>query len=519
MKPRELVLAGIGLVLLLGAAFLLPSQRSLGLEEEVFRAGDCRIWVRTLGPQDAKASAVVLHGLSSNARIMQFLGAELASAGLRVYLVDLPGHGDNEESFTYDRAETCAANFLDKLDHDGRIRADKTVLIGHSMGGSIVIRMADRFPTAATISLGTSMRMPVPGSDPVPLELPRRVPVNLLLITGKYDFARSTGANERLLAAAEGQRYAEEDFRQRRAVRLMNLPGATHTNLIFNIAAIAAALDWIHSSLPAKTQSENPAAAIISVLLAGAGLLALAMMFPFVASTAAQAFRALRSETIGSRTSFLRTLLAWGVCSLLAIFFLRAAVPLRPVVQMYTGDYLASVLMLVGIVFLLMKRIWAQQAAPLQAHWGVQAVITGGVLGLATMLAFGAWLDWQITDMWLNGPRWWRFAVLVPLVLPYFVAEELALGTPEAQWPGRLRRFMRFVMLRTLLWLAMLLGIVWLHSGQVLIVLLVIYLAAFSIAQRVGMDGVRRRTGSATAAAVYGAILAAWFIAAAFPIT
>jgi hypothetical protein len=45
------------------------------------------------------------------------------------------------------------------------------------------------------------------------------------------------------------------------------------------------------------------------------------------------------------------------------------------------------------------------------------------------------------------------------------------------------------------------------------------YLALFSIGQRLGADAVRRRTGSAAAAAFFGAILGAWFIAAAFPLT
>jgi hypothetical protein len=56
-------------------------------------------------------------------------------------------------------------------------------------------------------------------------------------------------------------------------------------------------------------------------------------------------------------------------------------------------------------------------------------------------------------------------------------------------------------------------------SGQVLIPLLFVFLAAFSILQRLAADGVRRRTGSATAAILFSAILAAWFVAAVFPLT
>jgi hypothetical protein len=56
-------------------------------------------------------------------------------------------------------------------------------------------------------------------------------------------------------------------------------------------------------------------------------------------------------------------------------------------------------------------------------------------------------------------------------------------------------------------------------SGQALILLLVTALAIFSIFQRLGTDAVRQRTGSAPAAALFGAILGAWLIASVFPLT
>jgi hypothetical protein len=41
----------------------------------------------------------------------------------------------------------------------------------------------------------------------------------------------------------------------------------------------------------------------------------------------------------------------------------------------------------------------------------------------------------------------------------------------------------------------------------------------FSILQRVGTDAISRRTDSALGASVFNAILAAWFLAAVFPLT
>jgi hypothetical protein len=52
-----------------------------------------------------------------------------------------------------------------------------------------------------------------------------------------------------------------------------------------------------------------------------------------------------------------------------------------------------------------------------------------------------------------------------------------------------------------------------------LIPLLAVFLALFSIAQRLGADALRKRTGSAAAAILFSAILVAWFVAAVFPLT
>jgi hypothetical protein len=49
--------------------------------------------------------------------------------------------------------------------------------------------------------------------------------------------------------------------------------------------------------------------------------------------------------------------------------------------------------------------------------------------------------------------------------------------------------------------------------------LLAVFLALFSILQRLGADVLRKRTGSIAAAVLFSAILAAWFVAAVFPLT
>jgi hypothetical protein len=62
-------------------------------------------------------------------------------------------------------------------------------------------------------------------------------------------------------------------------------------------------------------------------------------------------------------------------------------------------------------------------------------------------------------------------------------------------------------------------GIFYLHSGEILLALLVPYFTLLCLLQRRGMDIVRKGTGSATAAAVFGAILLAGFCVVILPIT
>ena len=136
------------------------------------------------------------------------------------------------------------------------------------------------------------------------------------------------------------------------------------------------------------------------------------------------------------------------------------------------------------------------------------------------MLAFGAWLTLQLTDTWLNDLRWLRFFPAALACLPYALAEEWALGAPDAgNSVQKFRRFLLFLILRMLIWLSILFALYFYASQQILLAVLIFYLGVFSVFVRFGADAVRRRTGSLAGAAVFTAILMAWFIAAVFPIT
>jgi hypothetical protein len=199
--------------------------------------------------------------------------------------------------------------------------------------------------------------------------------------------------------------------------------------------------------------------------------------------------------------------------ALAAVLILSLGVPLR-FLHLYAGDYLVSLVLIDG-VFLL-----AFNAKAAKGSWSPRApiIFSAALLAFAIFLATGAWLNWQLADMWMDAPRWVRFAEILPAAFLFSFAEETVLGPVETGWRGGLRYFISLT-LRLEIWLACLLAYYCLLSGEVLILILFFALGGFSVLQRLATDWLRARTGSAIGAALFGAILAAWFVAAIFPLS
>lgn len=96
---------------------------------------------RPLGPE--KATVLLLHGWAGTAELnWSHVYAPLVAAGYRVLAPDLPGHGHGarDVSFTFDSVADAAARLVNDSG------AEKVVVAGHSMGGSIALMLARRHP-------------------------------------------------------------------------------------------------------------------------------------------------------------------------------------------------------------------------------------------------------------------------------------------------------------------------------------------------------------------------------------
>jgi pimeloyl-ACP methyl ester carboxylesterase len=528
VKLWQVILAVVGVIFLaLGSRWIRVAE--LPKQELWLDAGGCHSPMTVLDPPaDVKPAGgiVLLHGLSANRRLMMYLAEDFAGHGFRAYAIDLPGHGDSRDAFSFAHAEECATAAVESLLQSRQLDPKRTILLGHSMGAAIAIRMTDRDPLAATIAL-----------SPAPMNAPQRMPANLLVFSASADLGILKRVAQGLAEAAGGERTAPEDFVQQRAFELRRLARSTHTSLLSDRRVAHDSEKWAMQALfpdiAADTLTLNLDLATYETFgqgrrrLAGAvlGFLGILLMFPLVVSLAAgfaaptpavagDASRAASQiESPGNHPSTRLLLGETALCAMIGVLLLVLGVPLK-FLHLYTGAYLASLLLIVGVLLLVFNFGFAMEYASL--HFRPLAV--AAALGFVTFLAIGAWLNWQLDDAWLNGPRWLRFAGVLPAAWIYCFAEEVVLG-PVHRGLERAVRFAIFLLLRAELFLACTLAWYFFASGQVLIPLLFVFLAAFSILQRLATDALRSRTASAAAAALFGAILASWFIACVFPLT
>lgn len=519
MKRWPAVLAAIGAVLIACSAWALL-RWSLPEQHLLINQGGCHTPVTVLDPpghQNPLASVVLFHGLAANSRLMTYLETVFARAGWRVYLPDLPGHGTNTDRFTFARAQQCADSTVEFLERSGQINPKKTILAGHSLGGAIAIRMADRAPALATIAI-----------SPAPMIAPRRMPSNLLVVSAGFDIPALKRGALALKQDAGGERTSVDDFSQDRAFHLEVTRYDTHTSLIQSARIAEECANWIHNSLypqdriilglsswDANIRTYSTAHQDVRVP-ATLGLIGSLFLFPLGATIAASICKSARpyqAESFGAHTNHALVLAEGAACAIAAALLLELGTPLQ-FLHLYSGDYLASLLLIVAALLLALNHSSARKALSFKPR----GLVACALLGFATILVIGGWLNWRTTTGLLNAPRWLRFVELLPVAWLFCYAEEVVLG-PLGRGTRRAMRFALSLALRAELWLACALMYYMFASGQVLIMLLFVFLAAFSILHRLAADALLRRDCAPPETSLFSAILAAWFIAAVFPLT
>lgn len=502
MKSHKFVRA-IAALLLCALGFLLALSNPSHQRVFLIDAGGCHLETSILEPASGqvRSSVLLLHGLASNKKLMSYLAQSFAAQGLKVITPDLPGHGRSAGPFSALRAERCTESLFGELMARGIVNPQKTILVGHSMGAAIAVRLAARIPVAGVIAISPAPMKPAGLAQPEMLlyENSPQLPANSLIISGALEL--------------KPMREAAADLQSSRndgTTKLIILPWASHVSLIFDPRTARASQEWAARVLhlegsPASLSRRNLLAAL-------AGLLGISLIAgPFLVEACGNRKTPQPSE---SSTFFapLRSLAELAAVSLAAAVLLHFIHPL-PGIRLFEADYLASFLFFVGLALLLLhaktiKAAFFRKLSPLFA---------AAFCASALFLLFISWLELTSSEAWLTPAKWARFPLLLLLLFPYHLAEERFVGPVAIRsgWP-RLALGLSF---RLLMWLALLVGLFFLHSGEVLLALLAPYLALSSICQRAGSDCVREVTGSPSAAALFGAILQAGFCLVIFPVT
>jgi pimeloyl-ACP methyl ester carboxylesterase len=99
--------------------------------------------VRCLVGASASPAFVLVHGLSSNARLWDMVAAEVHASGHDVYAIDLRSHGESTTTDAGADTATAAADVAAVMEALG---LGPAVVAGQSWGGNVVARLAARHP-------------------------------------------------------------------------------------------------------------------------------------------------------------------------------------------------------------------------------------------------------------------------------------------------------------------------------------------------------------------------------------
>jgi alpha-beta hydrolase superfamily lysophospholipase len=501
-KKKQVIQAGVGILcLVLGGFLALYSERGYSERRYVADTAACRLNLLMVAPagtqeQESAGQVVLLHGLSANSVIMQYLARAFANLGLRVYIPDLPGHGRSPGPFTPEHAQSCTASLLRGLAARGMIVPDRTILVGHSMGGAIALLVADKFHPAGVIAISPAPMIPSHGVTHEDLLFPT-LPVllpNTLILVGELE-PKQIIDNAADLAAHDPK-----------LVKFVNVAWSTHVGMLFSPTVARDAQDWAAHVLSIPNNARLPSQAnLFGCVLGLIGILLLAG--PFIREMAGK--KPTPDLTAADTAPRLRSVLEMALCSLVTIYILHYWHPLR-VMHLFEADYLAGFFLIVGFVLILLHLGPARRGF----RCPPSLVIGAALAAILLQLLLTGWFELTALASWLNLSRWLHMPLFCITVFPFFYALELLAGPILG-----VQRYAFWFFLVVLAWLALAYGVLYQRSGEILLVLLSPYFALLFLLSGLGIQLVRRESGSPTAAAVFGAILLAGFCLVLFPLT
>lgn len=503
-KKKQVWQALVGILcLIVGALLTVYASRGYTQHRYIVDAAACRMDLVVMNRADLLASpdigsVVLFHGLSANKVIMQYLAHGFAQAGLRVFIPDLPGHGRSPGPFTPEQAESCSTSLLRGLAARGMIIPDRTILAGHSMGGAIALRLADKFRPAGVIAISPAPMVAAHGISPENLlfhSSPLLTPYTLIL-AGQFD---APGIRDSAADLAAHSPYAWAKYSQ--------VPWNTHVSILFSPTVARDVQAWSTHILGLPNVAHLPSRAnMFGCVLGIFGLVLIAG--PFIREMVGK--NAPADPEVAQPVRRVRGFVELALLSVVAVVLLHFWHPVQ-IFRLFEGDYLAAFFLIVGIGLVLLHL--KDASVGFRAQRGV--LFGAAVAGLLMALLVNGWFELTLSGAWLNLARWVRFPLFFLTTFLFLYGLELLAG-PVVN--GGMR-YVSWFLLLVLAWLFLSAGVLYFHSGEILLVLLSPYFALLFLLSGLGIQLVRRESASPSAAALFGAILLAGFCLVIFPVS
>lgn len=492
---RRAWLVALMLAVVLGSQWMIArTQSDVRVEHETL-AGSPTLHFRAVG--EPQGAVLVVHGFAGSKEMMQYWGYALARQGFDAYLLDQPGHGEQEGPLA--EWHRLSGNALGEnlrqavieLIEEGRAEPGKVALVGHSMGGAAVLSAALAEPAVgATVAISPAHREQFPADRPV----------NLLVLVAERD-PDSIRGMAGSLTPAQGR-------------QVMTIAGRNHLTILYDYGVMEVAAEWLHQSLGTSARGpvepRFPAGWIAAALAGGLGavLAAASMLRP-------AAGRGGRQQV---RLGFATTLAAVAVALLTAVL---AVVYVRlPYMSIAVLDYLVPYFLVAGVVLLLMRLLWPREfAAPLvQGNEGpVGALLRGLAVALVFLGAVAPVIHLNLTGHLPNWPRVLPMTLAFLVFLGYFAQEEAlkrVVGAQSSTWAG-----LALGLVTKLLVVATWLGAVVLPNPPVFLNLtLPVTVPLLVVLEVIGLALARMRFSSLSIA-MFHAVVLAWVTGATFPLT